>query len=618
MNNIVFNFISKSNKVGCVLRSIFFTLCFGVSVIVYGQQNGLDINDPRYNVFGQTLVSTDSILTTPPVSILATERGDRTINLLIDENIHKNFYSGYYILRSTDGINFSPLNEVPYYFVEADADDITDRDPNAQKNSEIAKSRSAVYRDSVQDNSTFYYYRVVGTNNLGQTSEPSPIVKTKGRSPKMDFTFLIDTLTYNSSSDDVVIHVPEYHDSIKSNLIGYQFYKSLYHNGPFNPINGDLLPTSIKSYTDIDPFSTGYYVLVSWDKEGHEYKTYPSLMQLPDSIPPPVPKLLNATYTELEKVRIVWDDVFAEDLNGYYLYFANGKNGEYNPVNSEPIKDTTLIHDFQVGMEIDSIFFKVSSIDSRGNISNSSDPLGIKRPGKYGASSPILHSITPNAEKKGLKLSFTFSPDDDIKYHKLERRSASDATWSELIRILPKEQEIYPQGPDKDSYIDSTYIRSEELEYRLMVIDQEDLVTSSEVITAFPMNNQSDGYINQLKVRLSSTPVSLPPLSQFQSPVMGQLPTETKNSIVLSWVYDLTPRLEGFILYRGLTGGHLIEYRTVPKKDLIIQSVEGGKKRFVFTDASLVGKKRYTYKVMAQHYDGSTSHMSNAVSLKIN
>src|SRR5688572_30019945 len=93
------------------------TCCFLFSVpfVLSAQQNGLDINDPRYNVFGQTLVSTDSTLSLPPVSIYSTERGDKTIALLIDENIHKNYYSSYYIERSTDGVNFTQLNQEPYF-----------------------------------------------------------------------------------------------------------------------------------------------------------------------------------------------------------------------------------------------------------------------------------------------------------------------------------------------------------------------------------------------------------------------------------------------------------------------------------------------------------------------
>jgi hypothetical protein len=37
---------------------------------------------------------------------------------------------------------------------------------------------------------------------------------------------------------------------------------------------------------------------------------------------------------------------------------------------------------------------------------------------------------------------------------------------------------------------------------------------------------------------------------------------------------------------------------------------------FIYEDVSLIGNKRYTYKVMALHFDGTTSHISNAVSAK--
>lgn len=598
---------------------VFFSILFiFIMSKTIAQQDTFNVNNPRYNRFGQTVVSTDSSLILPPVSIFATERGDdMTINLLIEENINKKYYSAYFIERSTDGINFIRLNQEPYFFVGPDSEDTKDQDLGAQQNPEIADLRSAVYTDSVPTYDTYYYYRIIGTTNLGQLSEPSPVVKEKAKRPRIDFTFFLDTIVYDPVTDDVTIFFPDYADSIKNRLIGYMLYKSVFHDGPFAPVNNQLIPTASDSYIDIDPFLSGYYIAVSWDNEGYEYRTYSYLHQLPDSIPPPVPAIKQAKYIENERVRIDWDDVYAEDLKGYYLFFANGKNGEYNPVNSTAIKDTTLTKYFETGMEIDSIFFKVASIDSRGNISNSSIPYGIKRPGKFAAAKPMNHSVRPYTDgDRGVVVAFSFSPDKDIKYHKLERRTASNAKWMEILRVYPHEEQNYLQGPDQESYIDSTYIRNESLEYRLLVVDEDDFVSGSELVDVFPLNNQADGYINQLQLKKNIVNASYPPLPQFQSSIAATLPHQTIKSITLSWVYDLNPRLEGFVIYRGVTGGHLIEYRTIPKDDMMKEPAEGNKYRFIFEDVSLIGNKRYTYKVMALHLDGTTSHMSNAVSAK--
>ncbi len=582
------------------------------------KSQGFDINDERYNTFGHTVVKTDSVMGIPPVGILTTESGAGTINLVINENIHKNFYSSYFIERSTDGANFTRLNQEPYFFIAPNEEDISNLDPNAEANLEIAEVRSAVYIDSVGDYNTTYYYRIIGTNNLGQESEPSFVVSDKALKPRINFTFHLDTLVYDTNSDDITIFFPDYHDSIKTSLIGYQLYRSVFHDGPFDPLNTEIIPTSVTSFTDIDPMLTGYYIAVSWDDAGHEYRTFSYLMQLPDEIPPPVPAMVSAEYTEDEKVEVSWDEVYAKDLKGYYVYFANGKNGEYNPINTSPHKKTTLEHNFNVGMEIDSIFFKVAASDNRGNISNTSEPLGIKRPGKFGAANPIIHSITPfTGGDKGMVISFSFSPDNDVKFHKLERRSASNASWMEVARINKANQPSFTTGPDEDTFIDSTYIRNEGLEYRLLVTDMDDMVTGSETIEAFPINSQADGYINEFKLKQASTPTPLPPLSQFQSQIANQLPASSNHSIKLSWLYDNTPRLDGFTIYRGVTGGHLIEYTTVPKDDLEQELESGDKYKFYFEDSSLIGNKRYVYKVMAQHLDGSTSHMSSAISVKI-
>lgn len=604
-------------KLGGAIRLIPFIFLILLSLTAKSQNPTFDINDDRYNVFGQTVVKTDSVLSLPPVSILATESREKSINLLINENIHKGFYSSYYIERSTDGTNFTQINQEPFYFVGPDPDDIENLDPNSAENLEIADVRSAVFTDSVAD-FNIYYYRVIGVNNLGQMSEPSSVVSEKAKKPKLDIVFHLDTIIYDSSSDDVTVFFPNYHDSIKTSLIGYQLYKSVFHDGPFDPVNEELIPTSANSFTDIDPLLSGYYIVVSWDQERHEYRTFPYLIQLPDETSPPVPTMTKAEFVEDEKVKITWDEVFAKDLNGYYIYFANGKNGEYNPIKSSPHTSTELIHEFNVGMEIDSIFFKVAAVDFRGNLSNTSAPMGIRRPGKYGATEPVIHSVTPyTGGGKGMVLAFSFSPDEDIKYHKLERRTASNATWMEVKRIFAYEQSSYNDGPEKTTYIDSTYIRNEALEYRLLVTDQDDLVTGSETIEAFPINSLADGYINDFKLDQTSTPTPLPPLSQFNSTLGNQLPAGANHSVKLSWVYDNNARLQGFTIFRGVTGGHLIEYRSIPKSDLEQESVSGGKRKFYFADNSLMGNKRYIYKVMAQHFDGSTSHRSNAISVKV-
>jgi len=599
------------------IKSICFMLFLFSFSILNAQNPQFDINDERYNIFGQTVVKTDAELGLPPVSILTTERGENSINLVINENIHKNFYSSYYIERSTDGINFIQLNEEPYFFVGPDKEDISNLDPNASENLGLADIRSAVYIDSVGDYNT-YYYRIIGTNNLGQMSEPSFIVSEKALKPRIDFIFHLDTIVYDPSSDDITIFFPDYHDSIKTTLLGYQLYRSVFYDGPFDPLHEEIIPTTTSSFTDIDPLLTGYYIAVSWDEEGHEYRTYSYLMQIPDDISPPIPTMTKAEYIENEKVKISWDEVYAKDLKGYYVYFANGKNGEYNPINTSPHKETSMEHDFSVGMEIDSIFFKVAAMDNRGNISNTSSPLGIRRPGKFGAANPIIHSITPyTGGDKGMVLAFSFSPDEDVKYHKLERRSAGNATWMEILKINAGDQSNFQTGPEQETHIDSTYIRNENMEYRLLVTDQDDMVTGSEVMESFPLNSQADGYINEFKLDQSSTPAPLPPLSQFQSPIGNQLPASFNHSVKLSWIYDNTTRLDGFTIYRGVTGGHLIEYRTVHKSELEQEALGGDKYKFYFNDSSLIGNKRYIYKVLAQHLDGSTSHMSSAISVKI-
>ncbi|MEM9546234.1 MAG: hypothetical protein AAGA77_09675 [Bacteroidota bacterium] len=596
------------------------SLCFLLVLFSFSSVTAqFDPDDERYNVFGQTVVKTDSTLSIPPVEILSTESGNGTINILINENIHKNFYSSYYIERSTDGVNFTQLNTEPFFFVGPNEDDINKLDPNAEDNLRMAEIRSAVYTDSVADQS-IYYYRVIGTNNLGQMSEPSFVVEAKALAPKLNFTMHLDTLVYDANSDDVTIFFPTYPDSIKSNLIGYQMYRSVFHDGPFDPLNTEIVPMTAASYTDIDPMPTGYYVAITWDTEGNEYRTYSYLIQLPDESAPPVPVMVKAEYIEDEKVKITWDEVYAKDLKGYYVYFANGENGEYNPINTSPHKGTEMEHEFKVGMEIDSIFFKVTAIDNRGNSSPSSAPMGIRRPGKFGATNPVIHSITPYTGGKGVVIAYSFSPDKDVKFHKLERRSASNATWMEVARLDPDSQLSFtaaPNDPDQHLFIDSTYIRNEGLEYRLMVTDLDDMVTGSEVVEAFPINSMADGYINDFKLEKKSVPAPLPPLSPFQTQTGNQLPTQMNHTVRLSWIYDDSPRLDGFTIYRGVTGGQLIEYRTVPKDDLEIESASGGKFKFYFSDSSLIGNKRYLYKVMARHLDGTTSHMSNAISVKV-
>lgn len=549
----------------------------------------------------------------PDIDLLSTIGSPLKVTLKWDNLGLNRAYSSYEIERSIDGTNFTKIHDDPYvYFTSTPEEPI-----------------HAFYQDELDDNETVYYYRVRGKSEFGNFGPYSQVLEGKGRRERLDLNLRIDSFYHTANNDNNYLLWNPIDPMHESEFAGMDIYRSDFHTGPFEKITETPIAINSDSYVDIDPLSIGYYKLVAVDDEDYSYESVPIMAQLEDATPPPVPEITNVEFISDEKVLIEWDHVFAEDFEGYRVFFANGERGSFLQLSpgGELIKENFYEAEIETGMQKDSLIIKVVSVDLRDNQSQYSESKGTEKPDLWAPNAPHIGAV--NALPDGVRLGFTYSSSSDVIYHVIERRIAEGPTWSELVKITPEEQDDFLDDDGKFVYIDDSYIEIQEYEYRIRAEDNNYNKVSSNKMTVTPATQLVKGFISNLGIELQLEVSGNPPEIQNtvnQLITMGYDVTETNESanVKLTWNYTLDPNLKEFKIYRSMTGGNMVDYKIVslgealgnPGTDVVVTENKGIQS-FQFTDLGLMQNRTYTYELQAIHKDLSESNISSQVSMYV-
>ena len=541
------------------------------------------------------------------------EGGTNIATIEWDVSDPESLYTSYDIERSTNGLSYTKINDLPYVYMTTEG----------------ADTGIASYVDDLPDNNTTYIYRVCGKSSYGVTSPPSDTIHIKGIPPKLDMVHKIDTLIYMENNDNIEVKWTTQTGAIKNAITGYDVLRASDFKGPYVKLNTNLLNNSTFSYLDIDPLSAGYYKVIAYDSD-HRYETLEKSKIKPDDTPPGVPNLQSVEFYNESELKITWTEVVAEDLYGYRLYFANGKNGNYMEITGTPVIGDTYNHYIDQSFEVDSIYIKIAAQDMHDNISDKSSAMGASRPDVHAPSPPAIASVYPNPD--GIEISWRYSTSDDTEDHILQRRAANSPTWVDLVTVSKNDQSSYNVEQDSVSYVDSTYQHIQEYQYRLVAIDGNDNLSSSRSFSTTPIRVLVDGQVTQVDIQTETVTTAQDPrilnqLANLDEAGYSQFNNKSLSSTVninLSWQYPLDPNLKEFKIYRAITGSTMKEYRTVslaaamgfPDTDINVTGPMG-LQTYTYKDEQLVKNKRYVYEIKAVHHDGSVSHRSSSVSKKL-
>jgi len=602
-------------------------------------------NSEFKGIMSSSTISTGNVFSFPPPEQLSAEGEDLAAYIRWNSINHQRQYVGYDIERSSDNVNFSKVNQFPFNF--------------STSNDELPKF--SIYRDSLPNNNTTYYYRVKGLTIFGFSGPPSQSISVKGIPPKLNLYIKVDNYTENNGQ--VTLDWSSLATTFNTRLKGFNIYRSKESIENFDPVNTSIISPSTRTFTDNNPLpGASYYLIEAVDKNDYNYLSPPYLVQPEDTTPPARPTGVTGSFVTSEQVELSWDANTEADLQGYRVYVANKATGHFTQATIQPLDEATFVYNVDPNFTVDSVYFKIQALDTHENCSEKSVCFSLIRPDVLPPSSPVLHKVEPTPG--GIAIGFRFSSSEDVAYHELQRKRVKTPNWETVVKILPNEQPNYstdlsPNEVTTTCFIDDAILERRDYEYRFIAYDLADNVSSSELVEVRPYDNGVRGAVENFDIHVNCIPTSYIEnqggynlldsllveykiISQFdftevQKLVVWNVITSAEyNNLItlqpyeinlflsqrkidnwgsqivaiteLSWDYLNSELIQDFQIYRSADNSTLMLYKTVAADDMT---------NFSFKDYDVKPGKRYFYQIMARHLDGGHSSLSKTLTIKI-
>ncbi|XOV92275.1 MAG: fibronectin type III domain-containing protein [Bacteroidota bacterium] len=337
--------------------------------------------------------------------------GDQIVELTWS-TLWSNSYSGYWLEKSIDGIQFESITQVPIV-----------------QSSNTNHSQVLTY-DSLSQNNIDYFYRIRGVDYFGDRGPYSKVVSGVGKS---DFHYspAIRNVTETANGAKVFWE-------ISNEAIPLIESFQLLREDPKNH-NGESIITDIpkdrREIIDSNPRQTNYYIIRAKDKYGRTTRSFPYFFQPEDSVPPAPPQNLIGRIDTTGLVYLNWDPNEEDDLFGYKLYVSNFLETEFIQVPGPIITKNHHVDTLNLNSLTEEIYYQVRALDARFNPSEPSETAMLKKPDLIAPMSPVFTSI--QSDSSGIHLQWNPSPSKDVKEYFLYRRSEEEEEWTLIEAFTP-------------------------------------------------------------------------------------------------------------------------------------------------------------------------------------
>lgn len=488
----------------------------------------------------------------PKPEDLSSEFRDRQIKLRWPVKYLRSIYVSYIIERSEDkGKTYKRVNDKPFL----------------NTNSSREEDDYFIKLDSIENNKE-YYYRVRGNTPFGEMGPPSEPVKGMGIDPLSCSIAINDNRVDDKNKSVFLRWVTEC--SGAGVIRGYEVQRSPSESGEFKTIHDKMLAADVHEYMDRMPMSTNYYRVIVKGNNGQQRISFPVLIQLADSIPPAAPLGIKILIDTAGIVQLSWQPNMERDLLGYRVFRSNFANDEYSQITVSPVLASAYRDTINLKTLTRKIYYKVTAVDTRFNMSEYSVPVDIVKPDILPPVPPVFREV--KSLKDGALLVWIPSSSEDVKQTVLFRKHKYSNDWTELIR-LPK---------DSVGYKDKIQDVRNEYQYQLVAIDE--------------AGNRS----------IPSKPVWSKRLDDGIRPALKDLKAEidrTQKQISIRWSYT-QERVSKYIIYRAQNAEPLMLYKTVPGDS------------FGVIDTGLTMATTYRYRVKVVFKDGGESPFSEELKVE--
>lgn len=579
--------VAKAMGLGFVDSNIVTGAVYEYVVLVNNIPFGSNINLNGYRIAIDTL----SVNMPAPVLVNAESRVT-SISLFWEVSKTNGAYLGYDLERSDDlGLSYTRINEVPIVSL------LNETDTSFVFN----------YLDpDVPEYDKVYVYRVKGIDLWEREGVWSDTLHVYNKPPSIDVSPSIISISELETSFDPVVFVEwSFPDSLENKIQKFRVYRSSKSIDKLVLYEDDI-PVSSRTWIDEAPGDITYYKVGVLDNTGLELVSYVKLFQIKDTIPPSVPEGLAGSCGKDGTIQVSWSPSPEDDLLGYRVFSTYNQNGEWKELTTDFIEDTSLVFVEEIYKLNKFIYIKVQASDFRGNYSEYSDTLELAIPDIVPPSPPVLYSL--GQYPFGQLAQFRSSGSDDVVHHIIERQNVFEGYWMALDTIIDWATSgmFTATNEYEATFIDTGRLQSVPYHYRILAEDDSGNKSVSKTVEIIPhqLTNRPD--------------ISLFTVDTFQ--------VSSTTFGCLRWDYESMDQFQDFVIYRKINNfpmkAYIATQGTLSEVEDnwpgIILPVGAGE--FVFADLLLDDEgnlydtgypvESVVYKIMARHYDGSTSPYS--------
>lgn len=524
--------------------------------------------------------------------------GDRSATLVWSNFNYSHIYASYIIERSDDnGVSFHPRTEHPFVSLESD-----EADPEY-----------IYFTDSLPENDIPYIFRLKGLNYFGREGPYSDTVSVIGKPGPLGVG--ADLLSHMELETNELLLNWSFPDSLEPLIAGFNVLRSSQQRGPFEILNAGLLSADTRNFADTAALPDAYYRVIAEDLHGHENPSIAHLAQLNDTIPPALPTGLGGEVKKSGQVFLSWNSNDEPDLYGYRLYRSDSPKGDFMQVSNRVIRDTSFIDVIDL-MDLDRyVYYKILAVDNRQNESELSPTVELEKPDLVPPSPPVLLQLEQEAD--AILVHFNRSTSQDVATHRLQRLQVGQDVWNTLPDF--ETQESY-RDTIVGHYIfgDTTVEALTEYRYKLIAIDNSGNESVSRIFTGRSMDDRVRGTIADGSIMVIDLPTT------DASVTWNHL----RKGILLQWDYSGDTEIKDFVVYRQRIREPLRIHKTLVVENGIIKNPSWVRnltfhlgyltKEFFFLDTQITRAGYYEYRIIARHFDGGFSQMSEVLYITVN
>jgi uncharacterized protein len=373
---------------------------------------------------GSVYISLKEVTTLPQPQELTAIFGDRSVLLAWNYGMLNTIYNAYYLEKSTDGKTFKRISDIPL----------------TNMNSKDGKAAERMfYTDSLAQNHSVAYYRLIGVTPFSEEGPPSDAVKGEGSDRLMYVPHIHRAVP---DSNRVLTVEWEFDERGNEQLKSFELHRSDNVKGPYSAVRKNISPT-LRSVTFDSLQSTNYFVIAAIPRDGEPVQSFPVLVQPSDTVPPAMPTGLRGVVDTLGVVRLDWTPNTDSDIYGYRVYRAQTDSEELVPLTDDAVHDNFWVDTVDVRNLNSKVYYAVSALDKRYNQSPKTPAVIIQKPELVPPSTPIItnYKLTPTA----IILEWATGGEDNLAAILLYRAKRGDKL--ELLKTFT---------PDIRSFKDST------------------------------------------------------------------------------------------------------------------------------------------------------------------